>query len=835
MNIKVELKANISDGSEVVFRSPADCSQVTGLVIYHTGGKTEFAFADAHGNNVGDIDHLFAENAVVKVILDVTAGMAFVQNADTNAYIERTFVKTVNGEKPDADGNVNITIPEGGGGYYTPVVEQIDDSTIKMSFVGSNPNMISIKSKTIELPGCDIQPIEKTEDMTQPVGIDENGQLWVAPIGGGGGGDTPVVPGSHGIVWDLVNVSSSNNAVSIADGGSLVAVLTANDGYTLGDVTVTMGGEVLTGVWNPDTATIVIASVTGDVIISCAASQGVDTTAVIAQYDAGLSNQMTVKPFTGVCITKIYEFTPNIDAIKESTTYDAENDYTTVSGAQGAITLCTPRVKFKEAGYPSTSFANNASKVVVYKDGEPVTYHSNSSLTTTDAEAQILFARYDRDALYANGVAFSLSTLDVESSYAFWSEITVAGGTILPVGVREGDIIFAGKNTPYYGLANIDGTKVGEVIIAVDNSFDDDIARNYRLATTSIMGEELSDNPSKSYGLSSDFATVIDEAKRAWMIEYGGDYRKIPIVVSTDQHGKRSSGIFNMLGKTLSMHDVSKIMNLGDTISTWYDKDTEHPLISDSGLEAWCESVKAIPFSKQLNVFGNHDTWYGNYNDEGNPIGTRYPSSQAHLYQYFRNVYARRTNNNGWFVVHDDQFNVKYLVVSAFEYRSGVTFRIGTEQMKFIIDELEKNDGYDVVIVSHVPLLVDPTQNIYPTGQTSTSTYRVSALDTDALFSARKTKGSGTIVDSDGVEHSYDFTDCETELLCSLHGHTHYDAYLYLNDSLLVNAFDWFDDYTFFLALIDRVNRQLNVWKIEAPDGVPTYQNYQIPLDKPTE
>lgn len=123
MNIRVDLNTNIADGSEVVFRSPADCSQVTGLVIYHNGGKTEFAFADAHGNNVGDIDHLFAENAVVKVILDVTAGMAFVQNADTNAYIERTFVKTVNGQAPDENGNVKVTNPEGGNGAdgYTPV------------------------------------------------------------------------------------------------------------------------------------------------------------------------------------------------------------------------------------------------------------------------------------------------------------------------------------------------------------------------------------------------------------------------------------------------------------------------------------------------------------------------------------------------------------------------------------------------------------------------------------------------------------------------------------------------------------------------------------------
>ena len=95
MNIRVDLNIPIKDGTEVVFRSPVDCSQVTGLILYYpengiTASK-EFAFADAHGNNVGDIDHLFAENVAVKVILDVTTGMAFVQNADTNAYLESRF------------------------------------------------------------------------------------------------------------------------------------------------------------------------------------------------------------------------------------------------------------------------------------------------------------------------------------------------------------------------------------------------------------------------------------------------------------------------------------------------------------------------------------------------------------------------------------------------------------------------------------------------------------------------------------------------------------------------------------------------------------------------
>ena len=104
MNIIVDLNTPITDGKEVVFRSPVDCSQVTGLIVNYKDVSQEFAFADAHGNNVGDIDHLFAENVVVKVILDVTTSMAFVQNADTNAYLEGRFE------------SIEAAIGSGGGG-----------------------------------------------------------------------------------------------------------------------------------------------------------------------------------------------------------------------------------------------------------------------------------------------------------------------------------------------------------------------------------------------------------------------------------------------------------------------------------------------------------------------------------------------------------------------------------------------------------------------------------------------------------------------------------------------------------------------------------------------
>ncbi len=113
MNIIVDLEAGtIKDGTEVVFRSPVDCSQVTGLKVYHDNGIVdEFMFADAHGNNVGDIDHLFAENVAVKVILDVTTGMAFVQNADTNAYLEGRFDQLADSIVNEASGSI-ITLKD---------------------------------------------------------------------------------------------------------------------------------------------------------------------------------------------------------------------------------------------------------------------------------------------------------------------------------------------------------------------------------------------------------------------------------------------------------------------------------------------------------------------------------------------------------------------------------------------------------------------------------------------------------------------------------------------------------------------------------------------------
>ena len=132
MNIRVNLNTNINDGTEVVFRSPVDCSQITGLIVYYIEDgnicSKEFAFADAHGNNVGNIDHLFAENVVVNVILDVTTSMAFVQNADTNAYLEAQLAgKAPISHTKDKNNPHGVTASQVGArpNTWTPTAEEV--------------------------------------------------------------------------------------------------------------------------------------------------------------------------------------------------------------------------------------------------------------------------------------------------------------------------------------------------------------------------------------------------------------------------------------------------------------------------------------------------------------------------------------------------------------------------------------------------------------------------------------------------------------------------------------------------------------------------------------
>lgn len=94
--IKLTLNHPLVDGENVTFKAPCDCTAVTGLKIYYVtlteDAETEvnqtFTFKDAHGNDLTNVGNLFTNGAYIKAILDTTNNYAYLQNADTNAYLE---------------------------------------------------------------------------------------------------------------------------------------------------------------------------------------------------------------------------------------------------------------------------------------------------------------------------------------------------------------------------------------------------------------------------------------------------------------------------------------------------------------------------------------------------------------------------------------------------------------------------------------------------------------------------------------------------------------------------------------------------------------------------
>lgn len=92
-NIRIDLNHKPLDGETVTFKAPCDAKDITGLKIYYTNEAKavvfeDFTLNDANVGNIGVLDNIFSAGAIVKVILDTDANNAFVQNADTNAYLE---------------------------------------------------------------------------------------------------------------------------------------------------------------------------------------------------------------------------------------------------------------------------------------------------------------------------------------------------------------------------------------------------------------------------------------------------------------------------------------------------------------------------------------------------------------------------------------------------------------------------------------------------------------------------------------------------------------------------------------------------------------------------
>ena len=101
-----------------------------------------------------------------------------------------------------------------------------------------------------------------------------NKMLYVTRIGAGSDRALSTVDTSTcSITYSLSNAASSNNAASVVRHGSYTTTITANQGYALSSVAVTMGGvDITSTAYNSGTGAVSIADVTGNVVITATAA-----------------------------------------------------------------------------------------------------------------------------------------------------------------------------------------------------------------------------------------------------------------------------------------------------------------------------------------------------------------------------------------------------------------------------------------------------------------------------------------------------------------------------------------------------------------------------------
>lgn len=219
-------------------------------------------------------------------------------------------IKTVNNVAPDENGNVEIKIPEGANGK-TPYIQDgywyIDGVNTNVKAEGKDG-----KDGTNGIDGKDGEKGDKGEDgadgkdyvltdtdlskiatkVVEMIGgnpvfgiVDENNNIVLSGnlVDGDytvkyemGDGSTIDIGNLvldtniyYSVTNNLTNCINSNNVTEVAEGESYSATISANSGYELKSVTVTMGGSSVTAT----NGVINIASVTGNIVITAVAEE----------------------------------------------------------------------------------------------------------------------------------------------------------------------------------------------------------------------------------------------------------------------------------------------------------------------------------------------------------------------------------------------------------------------------------------------------------------------------------------------------------------------------------------------------------------------------------
>lgn len=342
-----------------------------------------------------------------------------------------------------------------------------------------------------------------------------------------------------------------------------------------------------------------------------------------------------------------------------------------------------------------------------------------------------------------------------------------------------------------------------------------------------VSGSEVySGGSSSDYNeYSTEYQHSILTARNAWATAYRADSDIVPLVLTTDQHGflnaSHGKALYDYLALAVNWNEASASLNLGDVCPSTYGAST---------LNTMQTALSAISASKQINIAGNHDVQ--GLLDDDSAMNTMFDT-------YFNNAAYNgdsRYQHRGFETMIDTTHGIRYVCIGSWDFTDGVYYHynISTGSLDWLIDTLETADNYDIIILSHVQPSVGSMNTIKPA--VDGNTHRVSIeshsgtgsagynTPLNQIIYARKNKTSGTIEDSSGVTHSYDFSNCTSDILCSLHGHTHADWYNYMGGipAIIFDAYRY-EDAPFYFINVDKNNSKVDAWKVGESGQIQTY------------
>lgn len=228
----------------------------------------------------------------------------------------------------------------------------------------------------------------------------------------------------------------------------------------------------------------------------------------------------------------------------------------------------------------------------------------------------------------------------------------------------------------------------------------------------------------------------------------------IPFFIQTDGHGRYNEG--NKGAHNIAEPVMRYIPNiqLGDYASYYND-----------GANPTNHARTSAGITNYLTAMGNHEFLRASASDPIADMTLMVPS-----YTSVGGILGSQTE--GYHKVLDDKYNIKWLVgqphIPDDSDSDGFISKYSSDQWEWFINELEADDGYDVIVLNH-----EPYAGIYARPSGETFTYAGGNYNLAPVLEARKAKTAGTLTDADGVTHSYDFSGCTSDLLAAFHGHQH--------------------------------------------------------------